>query len=109
MVRWKSIFLAVSILAVVFSGYVPALAQSTRGAGGSDPRMEQGIDMMFRDMDSNRDGKISRSEWSAAQNKQFNRLNANGDGFVTKDEVRKDMDRMREEHMQMMREGRTPE
>ena len=58
--------------------------------------MEQAIDMMYQDMDTNRDGKISKKEWMAAQERQFNRLDKNGDGFITKDEVRADMmDRMR--------------
>jgi len=34
--------------------------------------MEQMIDMMFHNMDTNHDGKISISEWMAFQEKQFN-------------------------------------
>jgi Ca2+-binding EF-hand superfamily protein len=58
--------------------------------------MEQMIDAMFQDMDANHDGKISKKEWMAAQERHFNQLDKNGDGFVTKDEIRSDMmERMR--------------
>jgi Ca2+-binding EF-hand superfamily protein len=53
--------------------------------------MEQAIDMMFREMDTDHDGKISKSEWMAFQEKQFKMLDKNGDGFITKDEVRAKM------------------
>lgn len=60
--------------------------------------MEQMIDMMFQDMDTNHDGRISKSEWMAFYERQFKKLDRNGDGFVTKDEVRADMnERMREQ------------
>jgi Ca2+-binding EF-hand superfamily protein len=63
--------------------------------------MEHMIDMMFRDMDTNRDGRISKSEWMAFQEKQFRRLDRNGDGFITRDEVKADMmDRMRAQQQQ---------
>ena len=52
--------------------------------------MEHMIDKMFRYMDTDHDGRISRSEWKL-QEKQFRLLDKNGDGFITKDEVRTDM------------------
>ncbi len=52
--------------------------------------MEHVIDKMFRYMDTDHDGRISRSEWKL-QEKQFRLLDKNGDGFITKDEVRTDM------------------
>ena len=48
---------------------------------------------MFREMDTDHDGKISKSEWMAFQEKQFNRIDKNGDGFITKEEIK---ERMRE-------------
>jgi len=64
-----------------------------RGGGATelDSRMEHAIDMMFRAMDTDHDGKISKSEWMAFQEKQFKMLDKNGDGFITKDEVRAKM------------------
>ena len=52
--------------------------------------MEHMIDKMFRYMDTDHDGRISRSEWKL-QEKQFMLLDKNGDGFITKDEVKTDM------------------
>lgn len=63
----------------------------TQGEQAPDPRVEQAIDMMFREMDTDHDGKISKSEWIFFQDKQFKRLDKNGDGFITKDEVMADM------------------
>ncbi len=72
-----------------------------------DARMEHAIDMMFQAMDTDHDGKISKKEWMAFQEKQFNQIDKNGDGFITRDEIRADMkERMRQEQDQMRR--RTP-
>jgi hypothetical protein len=96
MARWKAIPIVVGIILMVYCGLLFAQAQqppAARGgrAGEPDPRMEQMIDMMFQDMDTNHDGRISKSEWMAFYEKQFKQLDRNGDGFVTRDEVRADM------------------
>jgi Ca2+-binding EF-hand superfamily protein len=63
--------------------------------------MEQMIDMMFRNMDTNHDGVISESEWMAFQEKQFRHLDRKGRGYITKDDVRADMkERMRAQQQQ---------
>jgi Ca2+-binding EF-hand superfamily protein len=53
--------------------------------------MEQAIDFLFQDMDTNEDGKISKKEWLAAHERQMNKLDRDGDGLITKDEIRTDM------------------
>jgi Ca2+-binding EF-hand superfamily protein len=53
--------------------------------------MESMIDMMFHDMDINHDGRISKSEWMAAYEKQFDRMDRKGKGFITRDDIRADM------------------
>jgi len=87
---------------LVFCGGVLAQTQPPPRSGAPgrdarpDPRMEQAVDMMFQDMDTNQDGKISKKEWLAAQERHFNKLDRNKDGFVTRDEVLSDMnERMR--------------
>ena len=63
--------------------------------------MQQAIDMIFHDMDVNQDAKISKKEWNAYQDKQFGRLDRNGDGFLTREEIMADMqDRMKESRPQ---------
>jgi hypothetical protein len=103
MARWKTIPIAIVILFVAFGGLLFAQTQQPQqpppgrggAAGGMDPRMEQQmehqIDMMFRDMDTNHDGRISKSEWMNYYEKIFKRIDTNGAGFITKDEVRADM------------------
>jgi hypothetical protein len=107
MAKWKTIPVFVAVLLVVCCGFIFAQTQKSPppqggGAAGLDPRMEQAIDMMFQEMDTDHDGKISKSEWMAFQEKQFNQLDKNGDGFITKDEVR---GRMREDQE---RRAKTP-
>ncbi len=106
MARWKVIPIVVGIIVMVYGGFLFAQTQQQPPPRGGtpperDPRMEQMIDRMFQDMDTNHDGRISKSEWMAFQEKQFRLLDKNGDGFITKDEVRADMmERMRAQQQQ---------
>jgi hypothetical protein len=106
MTRWKAIPIVIGIVVMVYGGLLFAQTeQPPPPRGGTpayrDPRMEQMIDMMFRDMDTNRDGRISKSEWMSFYEKQFNRLDRNGKGYVTRDDVRADMmSRMRAQQQQ---------
>ncbi|MGO9553400.1 MAG: hypothetical protein ACLP2U_00020 [Syntrophobacteraceae bacterium] len=109
MAQWKTIPILVVVLLMVCCGYIFAQPQAPPppqggGAPGPDPRMERAIDMMFRAMDTDHDGTISKKEWMAFQEKQFNLINKSGSGFITKDEVRADMkERMRQDQEQMRR------
>ncbi len=111
MAHWKAIPIVVGVILMVYGGFLFAQAQPPPRSGAPadrDPRMEQMIDRMFQDMDTNRDGRISKSEWMAFQEKQFDLLDKNGDGFLTKDEVRTDMmERMRAQQQQQR--GRPPQ
>ncbi len=102
--KWKVIPIVMGILVIFLCSSVLAQMQSPSSRGGrdtgqrmeQDPRMQQAIDMMFQDMDANRDGRISKREWLDAQERQFKMLDRNNDGSITKDEVKADMmDRMR--------------
>ncbi|MGD0401237.1 MAG: hypothetical protein ABSC04_20290 [Syntrophobacteraceae bacterium] len=109
MAQWKTIPILVVVLLLVCCGCIFAQPQAPpppQGGAppGPDPRMEQAIDMMFRAMDTDHDGTISKKEWMAFQEKQFNLINKSGSGFITKDEVRADMkERMRQDQEQMRR------
>ncbi|MGA7493985.1 MAG: hypothetical protein WB930_01600 [Syntrophobacteraceae bacterium] len=106
MARWKAIPIVVGIIVMVYGGFLFAQAQPPppdRGGppGERDPQMEQMIDMMFRNMDTNHDGRISESEWMAFQEKQFRRLDKSDKGYITRGDVRADMmERMRAQQQQ---------
>ncbi|MGV8073176.1 MAG: hypothetical protein AB2L11_01250 [Syntrophobacteraceae bacterium] len=110
--KLKGLFVSVCILVVMSPSCILAQAQQPRQRADrdetTDPRIEQGIDMMFREMDTTREGRISEEEWMDAQEKQFRRLDGNRDGFVTRDEVRSDLEKMRDEQERMQRPRRTP-
>ncbi len=113
MTRWKAILILVGAVLMVYSGLLFAQAQQPPPERGGappdrDPRMEHMIDMMFQDMDTNHDGRISKGEWMAFQEKQFNMLDRNHDGFITRDEVRADMIRRMRAQQQQQR-TRPPE
>jgi hypothetical protein len=110
MYNWKIMPIILGIF-IVFGGVVFAQRQPLPPGGRDvrpDPRMEAAIDRMFQDMDTNKDGKISKKEWMAAQERQFKRLDRNGDGFITRDEIRADMMERMKEPPAPAQEERTP-
>ena len=107
MTRWKAILIVVGIILMGYGGFLFAQAQPPppppRGGALAerDPRMEQVIDRIFQDMDTNHTGRISKSEWMAFHEKQFRLLDKNGHGFITRDDIRADMmERMRAQQQQ---------
>jgi len=107
MTRWKTIPAVIGFIVVAYGGLLLAQTQQPppppQGGQPSsrDPRMEQMIDMMFRDMDTNHDGKISKSEWMSFYEKQFDKLDKNAKGYLTKGDIRADMTaRMRAQQQQ---------
>ena len=96
MVRSKIIPFVIGVVLLMCSSFVFAQTQQQpppRGGGPPerDPRMEQYINRMFQDMDTNHDGKISKSEWMSFYENRFRKIDKNGHGYITKDDVRSDM------------------
>lgn len=72
---------------------LPTLALAQPPGGGGPPRGPQTpeqIEAQFKAMDTNKDGGISKDEWTAAGRPEqvFARLDANGDGKITLDEMK---------------------
>jgi Ca2+-binding EF-hand superfamily protein len=60
-------------------GKIAADEVPARHWGGKGP--------MFGKMDTDQDGKVTKAEFTAAEDKMFQKLDANGDGVITKDEM----------------------
>jgi Ca2+-binding EF-hand superfamily protein len=73
--------LVVSLIALSVSGCA-AVARNALAAGARPD-----ISQMLANADENGDGKISRAEFTEARAKLFARIDRNGDGFLTKDDV----------------------
>ena len=75
---------------------VPALALAQPPAGGGaggpprGPQTPEQIEANFKQMDTNKDGSVSKEEWAAAGRREqgFARFDANSDGKITLDEMK---------------------
>src|SRR6267154_2215962 len=63
-------------------------ADPPKGKAADDGDLEKQIDDVFRRMDANKDGKISRDEAKARIAENFDRIDRNKDGFIDRDELR---------------------
>lgn len=54
-----------------------------------DPPKRPSVDKIFKDLDSNKDGKISKTEAKGPIKKDFAKIDLNKDGFITKVELKK--------------------
>ncbi len=61
-------------------------------------------DHMFKQMDVNNDGAISKKEFNTFHEKRFKEMDANHDGKVTREEMDAAMDKMRDQMRSQMRE-----
>lgn len=97
--------LMIASLFTVASGGV-ALADHHGGSGGDGDRKDGMMKERMMEMDSNKDGAISRDEFMAGHGVKFSEADANGDGKVSKDEFTAHWDRMAAERRKAMQDRR---
>ena len=73
--------LAFSLLAT------PVLAESPDAKAPHAGPEGRGPEHFISKVDGDKDGKVSRAEWSAKGDTMFNESDANKDGFITRDEA----------------------
>lgn len=74
-----------SLCAIALAGIVPAGAMAAP-AHAAVPSPDQALERM-READTNHDGAVSRAELLAWRKSQWQRLDRNGDGYFTKDDL----------------------
>ncbi len=102
MTRKALLFGVITISVLLFSGYLAQAQKASPGTQtpGPDPRVEQMADRVLKDLDTNHDGKITKSEWEAFYSKQFDNIDKSRKGYITKDDIVADLERMRQEQPQ---------
>jgi len=89
------------------SSLIALLAISTLGAGVAYAEHDGGREHgdMFKEADTNNDGKVSHDEFKAQHDKHmeemFKKLDSNGDGFIDEAEKKAGRDNMREKFKEM--------
>lgn len=73
-----------ALIVVMLALSIAAFAQIPGAGRGNRPGRQGG---KIRTLDTNRDGRIERSEWTRKP-KAFDRLDANHDGVITREELR---------------------
>jgi hypothetical protein len=79
--------LAVVVVLALCAATSPLLAGAAPGAQKGKAKRESRLKTKFGQLDTNKDGNISREEFKGKQ-KAFGRMDANGDGKVSFDEYK---------------------
>lgn len=78
----KKLFAFLLSLTLLAATAVPLFAQAQ-----SKAERKKNARARFEEMDTNNDGKVSKSEWKGRP-RAFDRLDADHDGYVTRDELK---------------------
>ena len=71
---------------LILVGTVLTYAQPPQGQEGKKPPT---VDEMFKQMDANKDGKLSKEEIKGPLKEDFDKVDLNKDEFITKEELKK--------------------
>lgn len=90
-------FLTVAATCAALVSATAAHAQTPAANGAQrGQRLQQLESEMFKRMDTNGDGVISKQEFMEQAEKRFKRLDANGDGQITREEIESAAQNMRQ-------------
>lgn len=91
-------------LGLIGGGAAFAADTATQGGTGHKGNWQQEhIDKMFNNFDANHDGKVSQDEFLDRMKEKFKKLDADGDGYVSKAEAEKFAQDMHERRSNMHR------
>lgn len=94
----------IALRAVVFATAFAAPAFAATGtahSGKMHHHMEEKIDEMFKKMDTNGDGKVSKAEFDAHKDAMFADADTNKDGMLSEEELRAHKKKKWEAHKAM--------
>lgn len=78
----------IPVVALALIGATPAMAGHHEGSmDGEKPHAKKG--MMFKNIDTDSDGNITREEFMNHAEKRFNKMDKDDDGMLTREEARK--------------------
>lgn len=104
----KFLMMSAMVLSVAAA---PVLAQSGEEDGRKN-RIERKLEKMFEKNDADKDGSISKKEFTASAEKRFSDMDKDGDGSLSKDEAKEHAEKMHEkweEHKKKRMEGEAVE
>ena len=83
---------------LVAAGMSAALLSVAACNGGRDHHRPPHHAKLFEKMDSNSDGKITKSEFSTHSDEKFSKMDIDGDGAITKEEAKQHFKSMKKKH-----------
>lgn len=83
---------------LVAVGMSVALLSVAACHGGKGHHRPPHPDKLFEKMDSNSDGKVTKSEFSTISDEKFSKMDIDGDGVITKEEAKKHFKLMKKKH-----------
>lgn len=86
----KKIGLAIAGITLFSLINADALSAQDRQKDGDGPQGERpSIENLFKKMDTDKDGKLSKAEVKGPLKEDFDKVDANEDGFLSKEEIEK--------------------
>ena len=78
-----------NIIYTTFTFLATVLYSYAQPPQGQEGRKRPTIEQLFKEMDANKDNKLSQKETKGPLQKDFDKIDLNKDGFITKEELKK--------------------